>query len=95
MTTNGVIIIFLSVIIGVLINLFTHRDKTYVVFLKNIETGVNFTVVVKSLSKRKVYETVSKYLIEEGEALIITDATNTNILDNNSIVCSNIYINKK
>lgn len=95
MTTNSIIIIFLIILIVILINLFINRDKTYIVFLKNIETGVNFTVVVKSLNKRKAYETVSKYLIEEGEALIITDATNTNILDNNSIICSNIYINKK
>lgn len=89
------IIIFFIILICILGYAVSNRDKTYIVFLKNIETGVNFTVVVKSLSERKAYETVSKYLIEEGEALIITDATNTNILDNNSIVCSNIYINKK
>lgn len=95
MTLNDFLIIFLTVIIGILINLFINRDRTYVVFLKDIENDLNSTLVVKALSKRKAYEVVSKYLIKQKLSFIISDITNTVIFDNNDVICSNIYIIKK
>ena len=95
MTINDFIIILLSILIVILINILLNRCKTYRVFVKNIETGVIFTLIVKSLSKRKVYETVSEYLIKEGIPYVINNIANTAFIDNNSILCSNIYINKK
>lgn len=95
MTFNDFLIIFLTVIIGILINLFINRDRTYVVFLKDIENNLNSTLVVKALSKRKAYEVVSKYLIKQKLSFIISDITNTVIFDNNDVICSNIYIIKK
>ena len=95
MTFNDFLIIFLTVIIGILINLFINRDRTYVVFLKDIENNLNSTLVVKALSKRKAYDVVSKYLIKQKLSFIISDITNTVIFDNNDVICSNIYIIKK
>ena len=89
------IIIFLIVILGILFNLFILRDRTYAVYLKDVQSNVIFTVIVKSLSKRKAYETVSKYLIKREMPFIIGDITNTVYLNNNNVICSNIYINKK
>ena len=95
MTTDGFIIIFLFILLVILINLFTSRDRTYAVYLKDIQNNVIFTVIVKSLTKRKAYETVSKYLIKRELPFIIGDITNTIYLDNNNVICTNIYINKK
>ena len=95
MTFDDFILIFTTIALIVLVNLFMHRDKTYAVFLKDIQNNVIFTLVVKSLTKRKAYETVSKYLIEEGIPFIIGDITNTIYLNNNNVICSNIHKNKK
>ena len=89
------VIIFLIAIIGVLLNLFVNRDITYAVYLKDIQSNVIFTLIVKTSSKRKAYETVSKYLIKREMPFIIGDITNTVYLNNNNVICSNIYINKK
>ena len=92
MTFNDFLIIFLTVIIGILINLFINRDRTYLVLLKDVKTNVNFSLVAKALSKRKAYEIVSKYLMQQGLPFVIIDITNTVILNNNSIICLNINI---
>ena len=92
MTFNDFLLILLSIIIVVLVNLFIRRDRTYLVLLKDVKTNLNFSLVAKALSKRKTYEIVSKYLIQQGLPFIIIDITNTVILDNNSIICLNINI---
>lgn len=93
MTIENYIIILSIILIGILVNILVNRDKTYLVLLKDVKTNLNFTLIAKSLSKRKVYELVSKYLMKKGLPFVIIDITNTAVLDNNSIICLNIDVN--
>lgn len=95
MTTDSFIALFLSALIVVLINLFMHRDKTYIVFVKNVDNNKVFKVIVKALNKKKAYEVVSKYFMENKIPFIIGDLTNTTYLDNNSVICTDIFISIK
>lgn len=95
MTTDSFIALFLSALIVVLINLFIHRDKTYIVFVKNVDNNKVFKVIVKALNKKKAYEVVSKYFMEGKIPFVIGDLTNTIYLDNNSVICTDIFISIK
>lgn len=95
MTFNDFLLIFCTILIVVLINLFIHRDKTYIVFVKNVDNNKIFKVMVKALNKRKAYEVVSKYFMEKKIPFVIGDLTNTIYLDNNSVICTDIFISIK
>lgn len=95
MTTDNILILFLSVLIIMLINLFIHRDKTYIVFVKDVNNNKIFKVIVKALNKKKAYEVVSKYFMVKRIPFVIGDLTNTIYLDNNSVICTDIYISIK
>lgn len=95
MTTDSFIALFLSALIVILINLFINRDKTYLVFVKDINQNKIFKVIVKALNKKKVYEVVSRDFMKKNIPFIIGDITNTIYLDNNSIICTDIFISIK
>ncbi len=95
MTTNSFIALFLSALIFVLINLFIRRNKTYIVFVKDVNNNKVFKVIVKTLNKKKAYEVVSKDFMEKKIPFVITDVTNTIYLDNNTVICTDIFISIK
>lgn len=95
MITPENIIIFLSIIITILINLFINRDKTYLVFVKDINKNKIFKVVVKASNKKKVYEVVSRDFMKKNIPFIIGDITNTIYLDDNSVICTDIFLSIK
>ncbi len=72
-----------------------NRDRTYIVFVKDVNNNKIFKVIVKALNKKKAYEVVSKDFMEKKIPFVIGDVSNTIYLDNNSVICTDIFISIK